>query len=159
IPFVAIVRLGCARPIPCRVLTLPSPSTATPIWMADQLSILVPPGYNRSMASDSSEVHAGDPLVTPILLAEYSAFRAEIERRGNVQWNVFALQISSAGAISGLAISAAASYALLLVIPFSSYMLGSRYILHDFHIKLIQRYIRESLSGRLSGELHWEQWK
>ena len=38
-------------------------------------------------------------------------------------------------------------------------MLGSRYILHDFHMKLISRYIRDSLSGRLGGNLAWEGWK
>jgi hypothetical protein len=38
-------------------------------------------------------------------------------------------------------------------------MLGSRYILHDFHIKLIQRYFRDSLSGRLLDRLEWENWK
>jgi hypothetical protein len=38
-------------------------------------------------------------------------------------------------------------------------MLGSRYILHDFHLKLISRYIRDSLSGRLQGHLAWESWK
>ena len=38
-------------------------------------------------------------------------------------------------------------------------MLGSRYILHDFHLKLISRYIRDSLSGRLGGHLAWESWK
>jgi hypothetical protein len=94
-----------------------------------------------------------------IMLAEYSALRTEIDRRANVQWNVYALQLASAGAISSLAVSAASNVALLLIVPLSSYMLGSRYILHDFHIKLIQRYIRESLSGRLRGKLEWERWK
>jgi hypothetical protein len=61
--------------------------------------------------------------------------------------------------IASLAISHASDIALLLVIPLSSYMLGSRYILHDFHLKLISRYIRDSLSGRLGGHLAWENWK
>ncbi len=94
-----------------------------------------------------------------IMLAEYSALRTEVDRRANVQWSVYALQLASAGAISSLAISAASNVALLLIIPLSSYMLGSRYILHDFHIKLIHRYVRESLSGRLRGKLEWEHWK
>jgi len=72
---------------------------------------------------------------------------------------VLALQITSAGVIASLAISRPADIALLLVIPLSSYMLGSRYILHDYHLRLISRYIRDSLSGRLQGNLAWERWK
>jgi hypothetical protein len=40
-----------------------------------------------------------------------------------------------------------------------SYMLGSRYILHDYYIKLIDRYIRCSLSARLHNQLKWQEWK
>jgi hypothetical protein len=36
--------------------------------------------------------------------------------------------------------------------------LGSRYILQDFHLKLISRYVRYSLSGRLQVQLAWEGW-
>jgi hypothetical protein len=93
------------------------------------------------------------------MLAEYAALRAEVDRRGNVQWNVLALQLTSAGVIASLAISHVSDIALLLVIPLSSYILGSRYILHDFQMKLISRYIRDSLSGRLQGYLAWESWK
>lgn len=96
---------------------------------------------------------------TQIMLAEYAALRAEIERRAGVQWNVFALQVTSAGGVAGLAIATTSNFALLLIIPLASYMLGSRYILHDFHIKLIQRYIRDRLSDELGGRLAWERWK
>ena len=94
-----------------------------------------------------------------IMLAEYAALRTEVDRRAAIQWNVLALQLTSAGVIASLAISRTSEIALLLVIPLSSYMLGSRYILHDFHLKLISRYIRDSLSGRLQGHLAWESWK
>ena len=74
--------------------------------------------------------------------------RTEVDRRATVQWNVLALRLTSTGVIASLAISYASDIALLLVIPLSSYMLGmssymlgSRYILHDFHLKLISRYI------------------
>ena len=93
------------------------------------------------------------------MLAEYAALRTEVDRRATVQWNVLALQLTSTGVIASLAISHASEISLLLVIPLSSYMLGSRYILHDFHLKLISRYIRDSLSGRLGGHLAWESWK
>ncbi len=94
-----------------------------------------------------------------IMLAEYAALRTEVDRRATIQWNVLALQLTSTGVVASLAISRASGIALLLVIPLSSYMLGSRYILHDFHLKLISRYIRDSLSGRLQGHLAWEGWK
>jgi hypothetical protein len=96
---------------------------------------------------------------TQILLAEYAALRAEAERRATIQWNVIALQLASAGAITGLAIAAAANVALLLIVPLMSYMLGHRYLLIDVHLKLIRRYIRDSLSTRLSGQLQWEGWR
>ena len=102
---------------------------------------------------------AGARVASQIMLAEYAALRTEVDRRATVQWNVLALQVTSAGVIASLAISHASDIALLLVIPLSSYMLGSRYILHDFHLKLISRYIRDSLSGRLGGHLAWESWK
>jgi hypothetical protein len=113
----------------------------------------------QAEAGSAQAVPAETQLGNQVMLAEYSALRAEVDRRANVQWNVLALQISSAGVIASLAISRVADIALLLVIPLSSYMLGSRYILHDYHIKLISRYIRDSLSGRLQGHLAWESWK
>lgn len=101
-----------------------------------------------------------DPAVhTQIMLAEYAALRTETERRATAQWNVFALQLASAGAIASVAISATSNLVLLLLIPLSSYLLGSRYILHDFHLKLIRRYLRESLAKRLAGHIQWESWR
>ncbi|HEY0447828.1 hypothetical protein [Actinophytocola sp.] len=94
-----------------------------------------------------------------VMLAEYAALRAEIDRRATVQWHVFALQLAAAGAIASVAVSTAANVALLVIIPVSSYMLGFRYLLHDFHIKLIHRYLRDSLSERLQGNLQWDSWK
>jgi hypothetical protein len=101
-----------------------------------------------------------DPAVrTQIMLAEYAALRTEVERRATMQWNVVALQLASAGAIASIAISATSNLALLLLVPLSSYLLGSRYILHDFHIKLIRRYLRESLAERLADHIQWESWR
>jgi hypothetical protein len=110
---------------------------------------------NRPLPVPDSEAQTADQS----MLAEYVALRAEVDRRATVQWNVLALQLTSTGVIASLAISHASEIGLLLVIPLSSYMLGSRYILHDFHMKLISRYIRDSLSERLGGNLAWESWK
>jgi hypothetical protein len=108
---------------------------------------------------DERRSHANRNAVNQIALAEYTALRTESERRANIQWNVLALQTTSSGAVAGLAISTASDPALLLIIPLLSYMFGSRYILHDFHIKLIQQYVRTSLSGRLHDRLEWDRWK
>jgi hypothetical protein len=109
--------------------------------------------------SSSHPADAEAQLADKVMLAEYAALRAEVDRRTNVQWNVVALQITSAGVIASLAISHVSDIALLLVIPLLSYMLGSRYILHDRHLKLISGYIRDSLSGRLHDHLEWDSWK
>lgn len=114
------------------------------------------------VAQTSDSVQPTAPMAEPgsqVMLAEYAALRSEAERRANVQWNILALQITSAGLIGSLVISRAGDSALLLIIPLSSYMLGSRYILQNYHIGLIGTYIRCELSGRLHGYLAWEEWK
>ena len=110
-----------------------------------------PGGADGQASSPFPAPDAEAQVASQIMLAEYAALRTEVDRRAAIQWNVLALQLTSAGVIASLAISRTSEIALLLVIPLSSYMLGSRYILHDFHLKLISRYIRESLSGRLQG--------
>jgi hypothetical protein len=117
------------------------------------------PGRAEETGSSPHPADAEAQLANNVMLAEYATLRAEVDRRTNVQWNVVALQITSAGVIASLAISRVSDIALLLVIPLLSYMLGSRYILHDYHIKLISKYIRDSLSGRLHDHLEWESWK
>lgn len=117
------------------------------------------PGRGEEAGGSPHPVDAEAQLANNVMLAEYAALRAEVDRRTNVQWNVVALQITSAGVIASLAITRISDIALLLVIPLLSYMLGSRYILHDYHIKLISTYIRDSLSARLHDHLKWESWK
>jgi hypothetical protein len=92
-----------------------------------------------------------------VLLAEYAALRAEIERRSTMQWSVFALQFAATGAITSIALSTVGNLALLLVLPVSSYLLGNRYILHDFHIKLIRHYLLEGFG--LRDRLGWDRWR
>ena len=110
------------------------------------------PGSTDGQAGSSFPAPDAEAQVaSQIMLAEYVALRTEVDRRATVQWNVLALQLTSAAVIASLAISHGSDIALLLVIPLSSYMLGSRYLLHDFHLKLISRSIRDLLSGRLEG--------
>lgn len=110
------------------------------------------------MTDANAHGNTGPSVEDTVRLAEYASLRAEIDRRSNVQWNALALQITTAGTIAGFAITKVSIVAILLLIPFTSYTLGSRYLLHHFQIKLISRYVRDSLSPRLPG-LHWEVWK
>jgi hypothetical protein len=64
-----------------------------------------------SSAAQGASVEA--QLGDQVMLAEYSALRSEVDRRVNLQWNVVALQVTSAGVIASLAISRAADIALL----------------------------------------------
>jgi len=101
--------------------------------------------------------NAADEAAGP--LAEFTALRAEIERRTTIQWNVLALQIAIAGAVFGFALSASRREILLLVIPIATYMTFGRYIIHAVSISRIGRYIRTDLSLRVPGGLHWEEWQ
>src|SRR5208283_2253138 len=55
-----------------------------------------------SSAAQGASVEA--QLGDQVMLAEYSALRSEVDRRVNLQWNVVALQVTSAGVIASLAI-------------------------------------------------------
>jgi hypothetical protein len=109
------------------------------------------------MSLKGGSVHSTGPEAGP--LAEFTALRAEVERRATGQWNVLALQIAIAGAVFGFALSAPRREILLLVVPIASYMTCGRYIIHARGLRLISIYIRESLSDRVPGGLLWEQWR
>ena len=91
-------------------------------------------------------------------LVEFTALRGEILGRQAHQHTLLALQLTIAGAIYSFALSGPGRTAVLLVIPFSTYMLASRYIAHSYATLNLGRYIREQLSGRVEGGLGWEQW-
>jgi hypothetical protein len=102
---------------------------------------------------------ASDPVSDkPGPLAEFAALRAEMQRIASQQWNVLALQITIAGAIFGFSLSGPNRELLLLIIPFSTYMLCGRYVLHTYGIRRIATYIREVLSREVAGGLGWEEW-
>ena len=62
-------------------------------------------GASASEASGSAEAASAEAqLGNRVMLAEYSALRSEVDRRATIQWNVLALQITSAGVIASLAI-------------------------------------------------------
>jgi hypothetical protein len=55
------------------------------------------------------------------VLAEFAALRQEIERRNIVQHALFALQLTSAGAIFSFALSDESRARFLLIVPISTY--------------------------------------
>ena len=56
-----------------------------------------------------------------MLLAEFSALRAEMTNRQNLQWNVFALQVTAAGVIFSFALSNSNRTGFLLILPVITY--------------------------------------
>ena len=94
-------------------------------------------------------------------LAEFKALRQEIERRSKIQYNLFALQLTTAGVIFSFALSGGHSNrsALLLIIPVSSWMLCAEYVDQIYGQRIAGKYIREQLNMRcVPGALGWEEW-
>jgi hypothetical protein len=93
-----------------------------------------------------------------ILLAEFAALRAEIINRSNLQWSMFALQLTSAGVIFSFALSGSGRTGFLLIVPITSYALAGRYVSQYIGIQDLGVYIRDVLNPRLGGRLEWENW-
>lgn len=110
-------------------------------------------------ARETSLSNPSQPDVTQGPVAEFTALRAEIERRSNHQHNLIALQVTSAGALFGFAISGADRGALLLILPVTSYMLTARYVAYYYGIRLVADYISLVLSPQVGGSLGWEDWR
>ncbi len=60
--------------------------------------------------------------------------------------------------IFGFAISQRGTGGLLLIVPFSSYLLCGRQVAQHFAGQRIAQYITNELSSRVPGGLGWEQW-
>ncbi|GAB3726757.1 hypothetical protein GCM10027598_46020 [Amycolatopsis oliviviridis] len=91
-------------------------------------------------------------------LAEFVALRAEMQLRAETQWKIMSLQITGSGAIFGFAMTSQDRVPLLLIVPLTSYMLGTRHAMHAHAIMGIAKYIRTHLSMRVPGGLNWEDW-
>jgi hypothetical protein len=91
-------------------------------------------------------------------LAEFAALREEIQERVRAQQQLLTLQLTLAGAVFGFAISQHGTTALLLIVPFSSYLLCGRLVAQHFGTVRVAQYIREELSARVPGGLCWEEW-
>lgn len=92
-------------------------------------------------------------------LAEYTALRAEVLFATEMMWKVTVFQVTSAGAVFGFALSSAGRLPLLLIVPFSSYILCTRGIFYRRLIHHAKVYIHKELDGRVPGGLRYEQWR
>lgn len=93
-----------------------------------------------------------------MLLAEFATLREEILQRSNMQWNIFALQLTAAGVVFSFALSNPSHTGFLLILPMISYALTGRYVSQYLGVQKVGRYIREVLEVRAKGELQWETW-
>lgn len=91
-------------------------------------------------------------------LAEFTALRAEVVHALSVQQSIFALQLTSAGAIFTFALASPSRIRMLLILPFTSYALCARYSSAHFGTLVVGRYIKDVLSPRVPGGLLWEDW-
>jgi hypothetical protein len=102
--------------------------------------------------------HDSKSVGQELLLAEFSALRAEILQRQNMQWNMFALQLTAAGVVFSFALSNPSHTGFLLILPVITYALTGRYVGHFISTQKLATYIREVLEVRAHGQLHWEAW-
>ncbi|MGC4807135.1 hypothetical protein [Micromonospora sp. DT233] len=91
-------------------------------------------------------------------LAEFSALRQELQERIKGQQQLLSLQLTVAAAIFGFAVSRPGMGALLLIMPFTSYLLCGRLVAQHFATMRIADYIIAELSDRVPGALAWEEW-
>jgi len=91
-------------------------------------------------------------------LAEFAALREEIQERVRAQQQLLTLQLTLAGTVFGFALSQHGVTALLLIVPFSSYLLCGRLVAQHFGTIRVAQYVREELSARVPGGLRWEEW-
>jgi hypothetical protein len=93
------------------------------------------------------------------VIAEFTALRAEILQRSSILWNVFALQLTAAGAVFSYALSSRSHIEFLLILPVIAYALSARYASQMLGIERIGKYIREVLDKKANMQLNWEAWQ
>ncbi|MFI6901331.1 hypothetical protein ACIBKY_08725 [Nonomuraea sp. NPDC050394] len=91
-------------------------------------------------------------------LAEFAALRQEIEARELRRQSLFNLHVTASGAVLGYTISPYGSPLVALILPFTTYLFCARYVTHSGFVQEIGRYIRDELSAKVPGGLHWEAW-
>jgi hypothetical protein len=92
-------------------------------------------------------------------LMEYSALRDELLQARQMQWNIFALQLTVTAALFSFSLSSQSRTGFLLILPFITYALGGRYLFEHYSMGKISAYITEALSPKISGGLRWDEWR
>jgi hypothetical protein len=94
---------------------------------------------------------------TPWQLEEFRALRQEMDARAQGLYSLSALQLTISGAIFAFGITQHIP-PLLLLIPFSSYLICGRYYDQHKGALRIARYVREKLDKDQNVILGWERW-
>lgn len=108
------------------------------------------------MLSPKSEVDEDHEFEGP--LAEFAALREEIQERVRAQGQLLSLQLTVSAAVFGFAVTQSGMIILLLIVPFTSYLLCGRLVAQHFGTHRVAKYIMEELSNRVPGGLRWEEW-
>jgi hypothetical protein len=99
---------------------------------------------------------AGDSSAGP--LAEFNNLRQEILERIRTMNQLLSLQLTTTGTLFGFALSDTGTIGLLLIVPFSSYLICGRLAAQHFSMLQVAAYIKDDLSLRVPGGLGWEEW-
>jgi hypothetical protein len=91
-------------------------------------------------------------------LAEYVTLRAEILQQVDLQWKATVILLTTTGAVFGFALSSIDRIPLLLIVPYSSYILCTRWIHSQALVDRAAYYIRTELASKVPGGLGFEHW-
>jgi hypothetical protein len=91
-------------------------------------------------------------------LAEYAVLPQEVTARLGFMHQLMALQLTITGTIVAVSFSASGRLDLLLVLPWTSYLLCGRYISQEYGIDRIGEYHQWHLARIIPGSLGWEKW-
>ena len=92
-------------------------------------------------------------------MLEYSALRDELLQAHQMQWNIFALQLTVTAALFSFSLSSQSRTGFLLILPFVTYALGGRYLYEHYSMGKIASYITEELSPKINGGVRWDEWR
>jgi hypothetical protein len=125
------------------------------MWKSRMVRADIPVAYTRNYQKSQNDNSPDREAV----IAEFIALREEILHRSNLQWNVFALQLTATGVIFSFALSSSSHIGMLLILPVITYALTGRYVSQGLGTDKIGKYIREVLDVKMKGAFHWEEWK
>lgn len=115
----------------------------------------IPPNPKSHAVSEAPMNYSPDKAVD-IMLAEFSALRAEIDNRTSAQQRISYSMLFITGTLITLGINQR-EILLLLISPVLTLFLAIRYADHDAQIARVGDYIERRIENRLR-ELSWEHW-